>query len=1041
MQFKGLVRFFTILLIIYSLYQLSFTFFVRRHEKKMEKLAWQQVKTNPAFANYGDKKDLPDSLLAYYKKRLKDVLDSTRDVTLTYGVTGKISYDKAKREELNLGLDLQGGMNITLEVEMRGLLINLSNKSNNPNLAKALVNAEKRKVGSDAHFINLFAEEYEKLAGPDKLSPLFYSQLGGDIKIGSSDAQVVSALKDKADEAFETTFNILQQRIDQFGVAQPSINPDKSRGTITIELPGALDRDRVKEVLVSTANLKFYETYPTNAQDIYQAFQSAFNSYDLIRKGGVDTTNKAATDTAKKDTSGLAKQPAIDTPVVQKQPQSLAEQLAADTAGNQAAAAGGKMLRDYVYTKQEMPGYYFVNVLDTERVRAYMNLPAVRRNFPGDALLAFAKPEIKNRKEVMVYLLKTYNREKAWIEGDQITEASQEFNQGGEPSVTMSLSRDAQGVWAEMTGRSAAGYKGNPQMLIPLAIVLDGVVLSAPTAKKKIEGTNTEISGSFTVESAKDLAKMLEIGKVNAPAKILQLQEVGPTLGAQAIRNGLMAFLIAFIVIFVLMLVYYNTSGWVTNIALILNLLFTVGILAGLGASLTAPGIAGLILTIGLAVDTNVITKERIKEELTKGKGYIPAVNEAFRRSLPPILDGHVTILLTAIILFYFGLGPVRGFATTQILGILLSLFSGILITRWITDIFNKKKIHLEYFTKASRRIFQQAKFNFVAWRKKAFVISFIVLSLGIASFFNGFDYGVEFNGGNSYVVDFKQAVDVEKVRTDLHTAFDGENAIIKTFGSASTLDITTSYLIKDTVHSKAVRDSLIPAKLYQGLKAHLPAGVTAEEFTTTQKYIQRTTHVEPTISDDLRKGAVNATIFAILAIFVYIFIRFRDWRYSVGTIIALLHDVFVTLIVFSFARSIVPFPLEIDQHFIAAILTVIGFSMNEAVIIFDRIREDRKLYPNAPLADTINRAINETLSRTIMTSLTVFLTILTIFIVGGEVTRGFAFAMLIGVITGVYSSMFVAAPMLLNLGRKKVPAAKTETPKTDTKTVPATKA
>ncbi|RYF97126.1 MAG: protein translocase subunit SecD, partial [Chitinophagaceae bacterium] len=575
-------------------------------------------------------------------------------------------------------------------------------------------------------------------------------------------------------------------------------------------------------------------------------------------------------------------------------------------------------------------------------------------------------------------------------------------------------------AWAKMTGENVGK---------PIAIVLDNMVYSAPHVNGVIDGGTSQISGGFTVEEAQDLANMLKIGKLPAPAKIVQEQTVGPTLGAEAIKGGLLAFGLSFIVIFILMLVYYNTSGWVANIALILNLLFTVGILAGLGATLTAPGIAGLVLTIGMAVDTNVIIYERIKEELTKGKSYIAAINEGYKRSLPPVLDGHVTTLLTAIILFYFGLGPVKGFATTQIIGILLSLFCGILVSRWISDIFTRKGKHLEYFTGVSRRIFQHAKYKFIEFRKTAYIISFVVLALGIASFFNGFDYGVEFDGGRSYTVRFDRNVgkEVEQIRNDLKTAFDNENPSIKTVGDASTLEITTSYLVKDT---RPEVDSIVTQKLFAGLQKHLPQGYSfakfdnADESSTAVGKIG-SKKVLPTISDDLKKGALQATLFALVVIFLYIFIRFRDWRYSLGTIVALLHDVLVTLIVFSFARSIVPFPLEIDQHFIAALLTVIGFSMNDTVIIFDRIREDRALSPSTPLAQTINRAINETLSRTIMTSLTVFLTILILFLIGGEVTRGFAFAMLIGVITGIYSSVFVAAPILLDLGSGRKSEAK----------------
>jgi SecD/SecF fusion protein len=489
-----------------------------------------------------------------------------------------------------------------------------------------------------------------------------------------------------------------------------------------------------------------------------------------------------------------------------------------------------------------------------------------------------------------------------------------------------------------------------------------------------------------------------------------------------------MAFAISFAVIFLLMLVYYNTSGWIANIALILNMLFTIGVLTGLGATLTAPGIAGLVLTIGMAVDTNVIIYERIKEELSRGKNYLTAVNEGYRRSLPPVLDAHITTLLTAVILFSFGLGPVKGFATTQIIGLLLSLFCGILVSRWVTEWFTNKNRHLNYFTPLSKSLFKNAKFKFIEYRKYAYIVSLVVLAIGVASFFNGFDYGVEFKGGRSYVVRFDKATNVEGVRNDLAASF-GENPVIKTIGSNNQLDITTSYLIED---ARPDVDQQVEQKLYQGLRNHLPAGATFEQFETNHKLGSKT--VLPTISDDLKAGAKWATFWSLLVIALYIFIRFRDWRYSLGTLVALFHDVLVTLAVFSFLRTIVPFPLEVDQHFIAAVLTVIGFSMNDTVIVFDRIREYSRQMLGKPKREIINAAINDTLSRTIMTSLTVFLTILILFIFGGEVTRGFAFAMLIGVITGTYSSIFVAAPILVDLGSNKalgenlIPEEKTKT-------------
>ncbi|MGZ8515913.1 MAG: protein translocase subunit SecDF [Chitinophagaceae bacterium] len=1032
MQLKGLVRFFTILLIIYSIYQLSFTWFVRNHEKKMEARAASFTKVNyqSAAEKFPGNKDSQAVYQEFLDKvkadRLKRLLDSTKDVTITYGPTGAMSYQKAKEQELNLGLDLQGGMNVTLEVEMTGLLKTLANNSKDPNFLKALDNANKRKANSDANFIRLFALEYKKLVGDNKLSGLFAAANKDLIKVGDSDSKVTGVLDGLAKDAFDNTFRILNTRIDQFGVAQPNINPDRDKGIITVELPGIQDKERVRKLLQSSANLQFWEVY--NLAELGQSIDKADGIFYTMMGG-----KAAKTDTALKavDTTGTS---TAATPDTVKKDTGLA-QLASDgdtSSATPVASTEEADVKKHLYGhiqflqpyqeegKTRFPAAIgLVATKDTALVRSYLESPAVRAAFPTQMVWMYGIPERgKNNKAseyVSLYAIKTFGREKAKIEGDAVSNAGHDFDANGRPEVNMEMTSTGTKAWAKMTGENVGK---------PIAIVLDNQVYSAPHVNGVIDGGTSQISGGFTVEEAEDLANMLKIGKLPAPAKIVQEQTVGPTLGAEAIKGGMLAFSLSFIVIFILMLVYYNTSGWVANIALILNLLFTVGILAGLGATLTAPGIAGLVLTIGMAVDTNVIIYERIKEELTKGKSYTAAINEGYRRSLPPVLDGHITTLLTAIILFYFGLGPVKGFATTQIIGILLSLFCGILVSRWISDIFTRKKRHLEYFTGISRRIFQHAKFKFIEFRKRAYIISFIVLGLGIAAFFNGFDYGVEFDGGRSYTVRFDRNVakDVEQIRGDLKIAFDNENPVIKTVGDASTLDITTNYLIKDT---RPEVDSLVETKLFTGLQKYLPAGYTYTQFINADDNATAvgkigSKKVLPTISDDLKKGALQATIFALIVIFLYIFIRFRDWRYSLGTIVSLLHDVLVTLIVFSFARAIVPFPLEIDQHFIAALLTVIGFSMNDTVIIFDRIREDRRLYPTAPLAQTINRAINETLSRTIMTSLTVFITLLILFIVGGEVTRGFAFAMLIGVITGIYSSVFVAAPILLDLGSGK---------------------
>ncbi|MCZ2458832.1 MAG: protein translocase subunit SecDF [Chitinophagales bacterium] len=1013
MQLKGLIRFFTIVLIVVSVYQLSFTWLIKRHENKMQASAMSYMRTvYPEAAKFTSPSQFPDSLLHIYEERYKRLLDSTKDVTLTYGPTGKISYEKAKENELNLGLDLQGGMNITLEVEMSGLLRALSNNSHDPVFLKALDNAERRKANSNADFISLFVDEFKKLNPNGRLASIFASGNKGIINVNDNDSKVESALRSEANAAFDRTYKVLTTRIDQFGVAQPGINPDRQRGIITVELPGIQDKERVRKYLQSSANLQFWELYGIDELIKNNSLQRADDAFFVMMGGKskttpADTTAKAANNAEENKTA--ANQNQSDTV------HDLSAQLGKDTGtttGEQQGAGATpddskKHLAYYIQFSVDQTGrpidngvIGLVKETDSSLVRGFLESPAVKNQFPSDIIWMYGIPENDQEKKaglLPLYAIKTFGRDKAKLEGDAITTAGQDYDQlSGRVEVTMSMNPTGARIWADMTGQNKGKF---------IAIALDNLIYSAPRVNDKIEGGRSSISGNFTEQEAQDLANILKSGKLPAPAKIVAEQQVGPTLGKEAINGGMKAFAISFIVIFLLMLVYYNTSGWIANIALILNLLFTVGVLSALHATLTAPGIAGLVLTIGMAVDTNVIIYERIKEELDRGKGYIPAINEGYKRSLPPVLDAHMTVLMTAIILFYFGLGPVRGFATTQILGILLSLFCGILVSRWVTDWFTNKNHHLKYFTSLSRRIFKHPQYKFIEYRKVAYIISVVVIILGIAALFNGFDEGVEFKGGRSYTVAFNEPAKVEAIRDDLKKAFENESPIIKTVGDNRTLDITTAYMIDSTGQQV---DSLIERKLMGELKNY-----NAREILGSKKIL-------PTISDDLKKGAVKATVFAILIIFLYIFIRFRDWRYSLGTIFSLIHDVMLTLAVFSFLKNIVPFPLEIDQHFIAAVLTVIGFSMNDTVIVFDRIREYARELRGVDKTTIINTAINHTLSRTIMTSLTVFLTILILFLVGGEVTRGFAFAMLVGVVTGTYSSIFVASTVLVDLSRNR---------------------
>ena len=993
MQLKGLVRFFAIALILICLYQLSFTWFVRSHEKAMDEKAqaWMKRFPTPEQQYPGDKEKqaiYADSLAEVKKERVLRLLDSTKETKLAFGL---VTYRSAKESELMLGLDLQGGMSVTMEVGLDGLIKSLANYTKDANFNKALDNAVARKANSGANLITLFEEEFKKVNPTGKLAPYFAARSNGKVKIDASDNAVNEYLTAQATAAFNNTYRILRTRIDRFGVASPSINPDPAKGIINIELAGVNDKERVRSYLQSTANLQFFEVYTFESTDLQNGIVAADKAVqDMLEGSPVVADTAAVKDTTAKKATAKLKDSANANPLARlvqfTQPYN-------DGTGKPVfpAAIG------YIQSK------------DTGTLNSYLRLDFVKTKFPANLQFMYGKAEAstdpKFKDILTLYAIKTLDNGQAELEGDHISSASQDYDERGRIAIKMNMDKIGTNLWAKMTTKNAGK---------PIAIVLDNFVYSAPNVNEPITTGNSQISGSYSLKEAQDLSEILESGKLPAPAKIVQEQQVGPTLGKESIMGGGLSFFISFLVIFALMLLYFNTAGWVANVALILNLLFTVGILSALGFTLTAPGIAGLVLTIGMAVDTNVLIFERIKEELTKGKSYPLAVTDGYRRSLAPVLDGHITTLLTAIILAYFGLGPVLGFATTQIIGILLSLFCGILVSRLITDWYTNKNRHLEYFTGVSRSIFQKAQFKFIEYRKFAYGLSAVIFVLGVASFFNGFDEGVEFAGGRSYTIKFDKPVNVEEVRNELKAVF-GEAPIIKTVNANNQLNITTSYKIKETGNNV---DSLVEKMLFTGLAKQLPANLTFNEFET--KYKQSSQTVLPTISDDLKAGATKATVIAMIVICLFIFIRFRDWRYSLGTVFALLHDVFVTLIIFSFARTIVPFPLEIDQHFIAAVLTVIGFSMNDTIIVYDRIREDSRLHPSMDNASVINKAINETLSRTIMTSLTVFLTILILFIFGGEVTKGFAFAMLVGVITGTYSSIFVAAPILVDFSKNK---------------------
>lgn len=1029
MQLKGLVKFFAVVLILISLYQLSFTLVVHRHEKKVATAAKSWVdghypsaeqkfpgsKEEQAFYN-----DFLDSVL---RAREQDIEDSTADEVIYNTGIKKYTYQQAKEQELSLGLDLQGGMNVVLEVSLQDMIRSMANNSKDPAFNKALELATQRRANTDADYVTLFGQAWNEVKTQGAtLAPLFSNANEKQINFNTSDAQVLNVIRSEAKDAIKSTYIVLQQRIDKFGVTQPNINLDLNKGIISVELPGVRNPERVRKYLQATAKLEFWETWQPTQDFAVNVLQPVDNALAKYFAGGgkttADTTGKTTTATA------AAGQPAEKTDTSSKLGslgqyvnKGAASAQASDTGGNALMAASEKLHPLSILQQPASEGGIgAVAIKDTAKFNYYLTLDAVKNVLPKNIKFLYGAKTLtdingkdlldsKGNKLLEVFAMKTIpGTVDPPLGGEHVVDARQDVGQDGQPEVSMTMDNVGSKIWAKLTAANVGK---------PVAIVLDNVVYSAPAPREEIDGGRSSISGHFTTEEAQDLANILKTGKLPAPAHIVQEQVIGPTLGQESIMAGARSFIISFIIIFLIMIIYYNTGGMVANISLIFNLLFTVGVLAALGATLTMPGIAGLVLTIGMAVDTNVIIFERIKEEIVKGKGYTMAISDGYKHSYAPVLDAHITTLLTAIILFYFGLGPVKGFATTQILGILLSLFCGILISRIIEDWWTKKNRHFQYFTPISKKIFQHSKFKFIEARKYTYIISGILMLIGISSFWHGFDEGVEFKGGRSYTVRFDAPVKVEDIRETLKPVF-GEYPVVKTVDVNNQVNITTSYMIQSTSRET---DSLVERKLYGGLTRYLPAGTDYKAFDTKYKMSSQT--VLPTISDSLKKGAVKATIFALIIIFAYILLRFRKWQYSLGTIFSLLHDVLVTLAVFSYFRNVgLPFALEINQDFIAAILTVIGYSMNDTVIVFDRIREYIRDKKGADKVTIIDNAINDTLSRTIMTSLTVFLTILILFIFGGESTRGFAFAMLIGVITGTYSSIFIASPVLVDLDK-----------------------
>ncbi|WP_108244955.1 protein translocase subunit SecDF [Muricauda brasiliensis] len=985
MQNKGLIRLFAILFGLVSIYQLSYTFITNKLEGDAEAYAVSQI--SEAEEDYVAKRE---ALEASY-------LDSISDNT----VLGFTSYEDAKTKELNKGLDLKGGINVTLQISVKDILKGLANNTKNPVFNKALADADEASKSSDNTYLELFFEAFDQIKGDTKLaSPDIFANKGlsDDINFQMTDDQVKPIIRRKIDESIVSAFEVLRERIDGFGVTQPNIQREGNSGRILVELPGARDIARAQELLSSTAQLEFWETYPQSNNSIGNFLVSANERLKEILKPE-----------AKEDTEA--------------KPESEIDSLLSDVSQDsldmtaQANPILGKLI-------PANPGSHAIAramVSDTAELGEYLRMPEIKRLLPND--IQFTKflweRPAQDVEIVDLYALKSNREGTPRISGDVVSDAQDTFDQFNKPAVSMTMNTRGAKEWEELTGDAYNNQTG-------IAIVLDNKVYTAPgVSSGPISGGRSEITGTFTVNETKDIANVLRAGKLPASADIIQSEVVGPSLGQEAIDSGFMSFVIAMIFVLVWMIFYYGRAGVFADIALVFNILLIFGVLTSLGAVLTLPGIAGIVLTIGMSVDANVLIFERIKEELARGKGKAQAIADGFGNALSSILDANITTGLTAIILFIFGSGPIKGFATTLMIGIVTSLFTAIFVTRLMIEAYTSKKgRRLDFSTGITKNLFTKMNIDFLSKRKIAYIVSGILVAVSVFSLLTkGLNQGVDFIGGRSYQIRFEKAVSPSEIASELNAEF-GSGTMVKTFGDANQIKVTTPYKVDE---EGVEVDTEIQNKLYITLQKYLPDGTSFEDFTVgaSEKSIGilQSVKVGPTIADDIKKNAFLAIIGSLAVVFLYILLRFRKWQFSLGAVVAVFHDVMIVLGIFSLTGSIMPFNMEIDQAFIAAILTVIGYSLNDTVVVFDRIREITAL-KGFNDGVNINDALNSTLSRTLNTSLTTLIVLLAIFIFGGESLRGFMFAMIVGVIVGTYSSVFIATPVMFDSLKKKIAAA-----------------
>ena len=972
MQGNSLIKTFAILFSLVSIYQLSFTFISSTLENKAKNAAIQKISEDE---------------ISFAEKRASEevrFLDSIGD----FPVLMYSSYNDAKQKELNQGLDLKGGINVILQISIKDLLKGLAENSSNPKFLKALDDADELQKQSDQTYLESFFEAFDSSNDQTKLtSPEIFGNrtLSSEVSFDTSDDDMRSILNSKIDESIVSAFEVLRKRIDKFGVTQPNIQRLGTSGRILIELPGAKDIDRIQNLLQSTAQLEFWETYKN---DDFSEFLVSANEY-LASLETIDNQSESS-------------QSNIDDLL------SEVEQTS-DSIQNTSNPLLG-LVKAFSFQGSPILARFLPR--DQDIVNSYLSLPEVRKLLPRDyRFTKFLWGKVDQDGLTSLYAIKSNREDLAPLSGGVVVDASQSYDAVGNPAVSMQMNAQGARIWENLTDFA---YRQNSN----IAIVLDDIVYSAPgVTRGAISGGRSEITGDFDLNEAIDLANVLRAGKLPASASIIQSEVVGPSLGQEAIDSGIYSFLIALTFVLVWMIFYYGPSGIFADIALILNILLIFGILAGLGAVLTLPGIAGIVLTIGISVDANVLIFERVREELKKEKGLKQSINDGFNNALSSILDANITTGLTALVLYIFGTGPIKGFATTLLIGIATSLFTAIFITRLLIDNKVFKSGKLEFSTKSTKNLFTNLKIKFLGKRKATYVISSILVLISLSSLlFQGLNQGVDFLGGRSYIVRFDKEVKSTDIESTLNDVFG--SAEVKTFGASNQLKITTKYKVEQ---EGLEVDNEIKNILFENLNSIYTNPITYDEFSSgNQVGIMSSIKVGPTIADDIKQNSVWAILGSLVIVFFYILLRFQKWQFSLGAVSAVFHDVLIVLGIFSLTYKIMPFNMEINQAFIAALLTVIGYSLNDTVVVFDRIREFFKIHSSWDNETTVNTALNSTLSRTLNTSLTTLIVLIAIFIFGGESIRGFMFALIIGVMVGTYSSVFIATPIMFDSFKNK---------------------